>query len=140
MASKNNITWELADLGRRNVLPGTLIGTHVDHVGYKHELTLTPVENVEGYRGWFELIMDEDYVNTYPDIVAAGEGAYRAIDRFYDHLDASGDFNKPISDKSAMDQIHELMDGNEWNADTLDRIAELVRFTGRAILEPMEIR
>ena len=38
-----------------------------------------------------------------------------------------------LTDEEAMDQIHSLMDGEEWDADTLDGIAEIVQKTGRAI-------
>lgn len=43
-------------------------------------------------------------------------------------------------DKRAMDLIQTLMSGTEWDADTLDAIAEVVRDTGREVLEygPLE--
>ena len=40
------------------------------------------------------------------------------------------------SDRDALNYIAELMDGKEWNSDTLDEIAETVRMTGREINEP----
>ena len=39
-------------------------------------------------------------------------------------------------DRRAMDAIHEVMDGVEWDADTLDAIAKIVERSGRAIREP----
>ena len=38
-----------------------------------------------------------------------------------------------ISDERAMDLIQNLLDGKEWNSDTLDHIANAVRATGRCI-------
>lgn len=38
-----------------------------------------------------------------------------------------------ISDKAAMDGITEVMSGEEWNADSLDAIADIVGRTGREI-------
>jgi hypothetical protein len=38
-----------------------------------------------------------------------------------------------ISDERAMDLIQSLLDGKEWNSDTLDNIANAVRATGRCI-------
>ncbi len=36
-------------------------------------------------------------------------------------------------DHDAMEAITALLDGVEWNADTLERIAEIVRATGREV-------
>jgi len=38
-----------------------------------------------------------------------------------------------ISDERAMDLIQDLLDGKEWNSDTLDHVANAVRATGRCI-------
>lgn len=38
---------------------------------------------------------------------------------------------KTIDDSECVDWIYALMDGQEWNADTLDAIAEAVLATGR---------
>lgn len=40
---------------------------------------------------------------------------------------------EPMTDTEAMDEIKEIMSGNEWSPDTLDSIAELVKETGREI-------
>lgn len=42
--------------------------------------------------------------------------------------------------RNALDAIATLMDGQEWNADTLDAIAEILRGEGYAIREPEEAR
>ncbi len=42
------------------------------------------------------------------------------------------------TDANALDAITEAMSGTEWNADTLDLVANLVRCTGRIITEPGE--
>ena len=43
-----------------------------------------------------------------------------------------------LSDDQALDRIQGLMNGTEWNADTLDGIAKIVLDTGRDIQEPGE--
>ena len=52
------------------------------------------------------------------------------------------DFPKPPAkrnpDTVAMDKIAELLDGTEWDAETLDKIAEIVKKSGREIREPVE--
>ena len=42
------------------------------------------------------------------------------------------------TDTEALDTIADIMSGNEWSADTLDHIAEIVRMTGRDILDSGE--
>lgn len=37
------------------------------------------------------------------------------------------------SDTEAMNQIHQILDAQEWDADTADKIAEIVRDTGREV-------
>ena len=39
-------------------------------------------------------------------------------------------------DLEALNDIHVLLDGKEWGSDTLEQIAEVIRATGREILEP----
>lgn len=39
----------------------------------------------------------------------------------------------PGKDHNSMRQIQALMDGSEWDADTLDRIAEIMRWAGYPI-------
>jgi len=41
-----------------------------------------------------------------------------------------------MTDSEALDAIHEILDGCEWSADTLDEIAYIIRQTGRPINEP----
>jgi hypothetical protein len=41
----------------------------------------------------------------------------------------------PLSPAGALSRIAELMDGKEWNADTLEEIATIIRATGRAVEE-----
>jgi hypothetical protein len=40
-----------------------------------------------------------------------------------------------ISDERAMEIIQGLLDGKEWNSDTLDNIANAVRATGRCVAD-----
>ena len=40
-----------------------------------------------------------------------------------------------MTDTQAMDSIAALMSGNEWSPDTLERIADIVRATGREIAD-----
>lgn len=40
-----------------------------------------------------------------------------------------------MTDKEALDAIARLMSGNEWNPDTTTTIADIVKATGRTILE-----
>ena len=40
-----------------------------------------------------------------------------------------------LSDKGVLDEIAEILSGNEWEAETLDRVADLVRLSGRAIVD-----
>lgn len=42
------------------------------------------------------------------------------------------------SDSTALDAIAGLMHGEEWDADTTERVAEIVRETGREIGDPNE--
>jgi hypothetical protein len=39
---------------------------------------------------------------------------------------------KTMSDEQALDAIWKIMSGAEWNADTLDEVAEIMRQNGRA--------
>lgn len=48
------------------------------------------------------------------------------------------DIRPLIPDGMAMDEIYGLLDGKEWNADTIDAIAEIVERTGRHIDGPVE--
>lgn len=41
-----------------------------------------------------------------------------------------------IFDSRAMDMIHAIMDRETWTGDTLEKIAEIVRLTGRTVNEP----
>ena len=38
-----------------------------------------------------------------------------------------------LSPDEALDQIRDLLDGQEWDAETLNHVAEIVRETGREI-------
>ena len=40
------------------------------------------------------------------------------------------------TDTEAIDQIHRLLDGEEWEPQTLEDIARLVELTGRIIRDP----
>ena len=40
------------------------------------------------------------------------------------------------TDTEAIDQIHRLLDGEEWESQTLEDIARLVELTGRIIRDP----
>jgi hypothetical protein len=40
-----------------------------------------------------------------------------------------------ITDEQAMNTIQEIMDGEVWSPDTLNRIAEIVRLTGRPVMD-----
>ena len=42
-------------------------------------------------------------------------------------------------DSNYLDQIHEIMSGNEWSADTLDEIARVVEASGREIANSDEL-
>lgn len=43
-----------------------------------------------------------------------------------------------ITDESAMDAIHMLLDGGEWEATTIELVAQIVEQSGRHIREPHE--
>lgn len=45
-----------------------------------------------------------------------------------------------MSDWKALNEIHDLMDGREWNVDTLNSIAEIVRQTGREIRDVEDVQ
>jgi len=47
-------------------------------------------------------------------------------------------YPEDLDDTRAMTLIQGIMSGNEWNSDTLDVIAEIVRLTGREILDSEE--
>ena len=46
------------------------------------------------------------------------------------------EWDRKRADSKALDLIQNSMDGREWDPDTLDDIAEIVRNTGRPIGEP----
>lgn len=43
---------------------------------------------------------------------------------------------RALSDAKVLQRIHRIMDGTEWDADTLEAIAEVLRESGRTITEP----
>lgn len=45
---------------------------------------------------------------------------------------------RQITDQEAMSKIHQLMNGTEWDSQTLDDIAGVVQQTGRGIDPPRE--
>lgn len=45
---------------------------------------------------------------------------------------------KPLTDAIALNTIADALSGKEWDADTTDFIARVVRKTGREIKEPDE--
>jgi len=51
-----------------------------------------------------------------------------------DYYDTEGLF-KPTEDTETLDQIADLLSGQEWDTDFLDTIANLIRGTGREILD-----
>ncbi len=46
--------------------------------------------------------------------------------------------HKVITDSAAMDQIFAVIDGKEWDSDTLEEIAAIVSFAGYVIRSPEE--
>lgn len=46
---------------------------------------------------------------------------------------------RTLSDARALDRIARILSGQEWSADTAPEVAEVVRLTGRAILDPEEV-
>jgi hypothetical protein len=38
-----------------------------------------------------------------------------------------------MSDREAMDYIHDILDGREWDSDTLSEVVEILRETGRDV-------
>jgi hypothetical protein len=65
------------------------------------------------------------------DIEVDSEGGVHAIDLYDESEPVRGD--KRWSQSAALDLIANIMSASEWNADTLDAIAEIVRSTGRAV-------
>lgn len=51
-------------------------------------------------------------------------------------IELGQDMPDPMPDIEALDRILNLMSHREWNADTLDAIAEIVKATGRTIEPP----
>jgi hypothetical protein len=45
---------------------------------------------------------------------------------------------KRLTDTEAMERIHKILSGQEWSADQLEWIADVVTATGREILPPGE--
>lgn len=43
-----------------------------------------------------------------------------------------------LNDTKAMNTIHALLNATEWDADTFERVGEVVEATGRSILDPNE--
>jgi hypothetical protein len=50
-----------------------------------------------------------------------------------DYSDSEGKYVNIVTDIKAMDRIASLMSGSDWSPDTLERIADIVRETGRTI-------
>ena len=44
-----------------------------------------------------------------------------------------------MNDMQSMNEIEKIMSGNEWSADTLEDIAEVVRESGREIKDSNEV-
>jgi hypothetical protein len=44
-----------------------------------------------------------------------------------------------ISDCDALNRIQELLDGSEWDSETMDNVAHAVRATGREIRDPADL-
>ena len=65
------------------------------------------------------------------DYEVDSEGGVHAIDLYDESEPVRGD--KRWSQSAALDLIANTMSASEWNADTLDAIAEIVRSTGRAV-------
>jgi hypothetical protein len=86
-------------------------------------LTITP-EMAEELTAWRE----------EPD---APDGADLLLDLLI-ALDDTPQAAPILRDAAALRRIHEIMDGTEWHADTLDAIAEVLISTGREIREPGE--
>lgn len=45
-----------------------------------------------------------------------------------------------LRDYDAINTIHALLDGQEWDPDTLDAIATVIAATGREVRDPMDMR
>ncbi len=43
---------------------------------------------------------------------------------------------KTLNDWETLNQIHRLLDGTEWDSDTMSQVAELVEASGRKIGDP----
>ena len=67
----------------------------------------------------------------------ASDGYYIECASCLTQIDADG-FTSRKPDDVALAEIHQLLDGKMWNADTLDAIAEVVRATGKEIRPPAE--
>lgn len=52
------------------------------------------------------------------------------------HSERDQDMTRYISDETAMQRIFEVLDGEEWESDTIEAVAEIVTHTGRVIREP----
>lgn len=46
------------------------------------------------------------------------------------------EMGEAVTDQAAVDAIYQLMDGEEWEPETLDQIAYVIELTGREIHEP----
>jgi hypothetical protein len=53
-------------------------------------------------------------------------------------MPASTGTGRTGSDEQALDRIAAALDGREWDADTLDAVAEAIRSTGRTIADPAD--
>jgi hypothetical protein len=43
------------------------------------------------------------------------------------------------TDKEALDRIAAMLDGTEWDSDTMSRVADIVMSTGRTVRDPSEM-
>jgi hypothetical protein len=66
------IKWKEDDPGRRNVKPGSMIGTHEDIMD---DISITPYD--DGKR--FELVVDGEYQGKFPSVKAAKAKAEKLV-------------------------------------------------------------
>jgi hypothetical protein len=87
---------------------------------------LVDADSPEDARARWEDAQERDYE-------ADDEADNVRVDLYDDGEPVRGD--KRWSQSSALDLIANLMSSNDWSPDTLDAIAEIVRGTGREILD-----
>jgi hypothetical protein len=94
------IKWSEGDPGRRNVTPGTLLGTHEDIMD---DISITPYE--DGKR--FELVVDGEYAGKFPSVKVAKAKAEKLVKESLEEMTSA---RRDAENQKALKRINDFWD------------------------------